>query len=541
MITVSDLSMNFGTQVLFENVNVTFNKGERYGLTGPNGAGKSTFMKIVEGEIEPMAGSVQRPKRLGVLSQDHFRYENERIIDVVLMGNEPLWQAMVEKEQLLAKGDDLSDDDGVRLGELEMVIAEEDGYTAENEANALLDGLGVPEELHTELLSTLTGGDKVRVLLAQALFGNPDALLLDEPTNALDIASIRWLESFLHDYSGVLVVISHDRHFLNAVCTRIADIDYETVIVYPGNYDDMVEAKAEARSSLELANSARQKRIESLQEFVQRFRAGSRASQVKSREKSLQREKKALADLKRSNIQRPFIRFEQARPSGRQVLTVTALSKSFDDDIEICDGFNLSVMRGDKIAIVGPNGIGKTTMLRLFNGELDPDEGSIEWGYEAKIGYMPQDHGEQIEKSAETAHAWLWKWNEGADEQQIRSLFGRLLFTKDEPFKHTEVLSGGETVRLLLARLMLVQPNVLLLDEPTNHLDLEAIRSLTQGLVNYEGTCIFVTHDRQMVSQVATRVLEMSREGIRELSPQQFDDGQFLTSYNRYQGQAAAW
>ncbi len=540
MITVSDLSMNFGTQVLFENVNVTFNKGERYGLTGPNGAGKSTFMKIVEGDLEPMAGSVQRPKRLGVLRQDHFRYEGERIIDVVLMGNEALWQAMAEKEQLLAKGDDLSDEDGVRLGELEMVIAEEDGYTAENEANALLDGLGVPEAQHKDLLSTLTGGDKVRVLLAQALFGNPDALLLDEPTNALDIASIRWLESFMKDYAGVLVVISHDRHFLNSVCTRIADIDYETVIVYPGNYDDMVEAKAEARSSLELANSARQKRIESLQEFVQRFRAGSRASQVKSREKSLQREKKALSDLKRSNIQRPFIRFEQARPSGRQVLTATALSKSFDD-IEICEHFNLSVMRGDKIAIVGPNGIGKTTMLRLFNNELDPDEGSIEWGYEARIGYMPQDHSEQIEKSKETAHAWLWKWNQGADEQQIRSLFGRLLFTKDEPFKQTDVLSGGETVRLLLARLMLVQPNVLLLDEPTNHLDLEAIRSLTQGLVNYEGTCIFVTHDRQMVSQVATRVLEMSREGIRELSPQQFDDGQFLTSYSRYQRQAAAW
>ncbi len=540
MITVSDLSMNFGTQVLFENVNVTFNKGERYGLTGPNGAGKSTFMKIVEGDLEPMAGSVQRPKRVGVLRQDHFRYDNERIIDVVMMGNDTLWQAMVEKEQLLAKGDDLSDDDGVRLGELEMVIAEEDGYTAESEANALLEGLGVPEAQHTEPLSTLTGGDKVRVLLAQALFGNPDALLLDEPTNALDIASIRWLENFLHDYSGVLVVISHDRHFLNAVCTRIADIDYETVIVYPGNYDDMVEAKAEARSSLELANSARQKRIDSLQEFVQRFRAGSRASQVKSREKSLQREKKALSDLKRSNIQRPFIRFEPARPSGRQVLTVTAMSKSFDET-EICEHFNLSVMRGDKIAIVGPNGIGKTTMLRLFNGEIEPDEGSIEWGYEAQIGYMPQDHSEQIEKSTETAHAWLWKWSQGADEQQIRSLFGRLLFTKDEPFKHTEVLSGGETVRLLLARLMLVQPNVLLLDEPTNHLDLEAIRSLTQGLVNYEGTCIFVTHDRQMVSQVATRVLEMSREGIRELSPQQFDDGQFLTSYSRYQRQAAAW
>ncbi|HXS18228.1 MAG TPA: ATP-binding cassette domain-containing protein, partial [Polyangiaceae bacterium] len=327
MITVSDVTMNFGAQMLFQDVNVTFNAGERYGLTGPNGAGKSTFMKILSGDIEPMSGHVRRPKKTGILRQDHHIYDSVRIIDVVMMGNQPLWAAMSEKEALLIKGDQLTDDDGIRLAELEMVIAEEDGYTADSEATALLLGLGIEEHLHPETLSVLTGGDKVRVLLAQALFGKPDALLLDEPTNALDIGTIRWLEEFLLSYVGTLVVISHDRHFLNSVATKIADIDYETIIVYPGNYDDMVEAKAEARSSLEQGNEARKKRIDDLQTFVQRFRAGSRASQVKSREKMLDREKRELANLKRSNIARPFIRFDQKRPAGKQVVGVEMLSK----------------------------------------------------------------------------------------------------------------------------------------------------------------------------------------------------------------------
>ncbi len=533
MITVSEVSMNFGPQVLFDNVNVVFNAGERYGLTGPNGAGKSTFMKIVSGDIEPVTGTVRRPKKLGVLRQDHYAYEDKRIIDVVMMGNAPLWRAMVEKEALLAKGDDLDDDDGMRLGELEMVIAEEDGYMAEAEATELLEGLGIEEKDQTNTMSTLVGGDKVRVLLAQALFGQPDGLLLDEPTNALDIASIRWLEGFLEEYTGVLVVISHDRHFLNSVCTRIADIDYETIIVYPGNYDDMVEAKAQARSSLEMANSAKQKKISQLQDFVQRFRAGSRASQVKSREKQLDRERVALANLKRSNIARPFIRFEIKRPSGKQVLAVDGLTKMFEH-CTIVEDFHFNVFRGEKIAIVGRNGVGKTSLVRLLQGELRPDDGDVNWGYEAQIGYMPQDHGEMIEKSDETAHKWLWRWNEEANEEELRSLFGRMLFTKDEPFKPTKVLSGGETVRLLLMRLMILKPNVLILDEPTNHLDLEAIRSLTEALAAYEGTCIFVTHDRQMVTQVADRILEMSSDGVRELSAQQFADGEFLTTQRQY-------
>ena len=534
MITISEVSMNFGPQVLFENVNVTFNQGERYGLTGPNGAGKSTFMKIISGDLEPMRGQVSRPKKLGILRQDHYRYDEARIIDVVLMGNPRLWAAMSEKEALMGRLDNLTDEEGMKLGDIEMTIAEEDGYMAEAEAEELLEGLGVPAALQTRPLSSLTGGDKVRVLLAQALFGGPEGLLLDEPTNHLDLASIRWLEGFLKEYTGALVVISHDRYFLNEIATKIADIDYETIIVYPGNYDDMVEAKASARGSLELANSAKQQRISQLQEFVQRFRAGSRASQVKSREKLLEKEKQAMANLKRSNIARPFIRFDQTRPSGKQVFELRGVSKSFGET-RVLKKLDFQLFRGDKVAIVGPNGIGKTTLMRVLLGELAPDAGEREEGYEVHAGYMPQDHHEQIAKTDETAHSWLWQWNTEVGEEDIRSLFGKLLFGKDQPFKPTKVLSGGETVRMLLARLMLLKPNTLMLDEPTNHLDLESIRSLIESLDQYEGTCVFITHDRQLVNQVANRILEMSESGVRELSPQQFAEGQFLESHKSYQ------
>ncbi|HEX3594519.1 MAG TPA: ATP-binding cassette domain-containing protein [Polyangiaceae bacterium] len=533
MITASDVTMNFGARILFDHVSVTFNAGERYGLTGPNGAGKSTFMKIMSGELEPTSGTVQHRGRLGVLRQDQALYSDKRIIDVVRMGNPALWAALEEKEDLLVRENHLTEEEGMRLGELEITIGEENGYLSESEAAELLMGLGVPEDVHEQKLEVLQGGDRVRVLLAQALFGTPATLLLDEPTNGLDIASIRWLETFLLAYEGALVVISHDRHFLNEVTTKIADVDYETIIVYPGNYDDMVSLKAEARASLELANAAKNKKVVELQEFVQRFKAGSRASQVKSREKQLEREKKAMIDLKRSNIERPFIRFEAARPSGKNVLSVVNLSKRFDDKV-ICKNFNLSVMRGDKIALVGPNGIGKTTMLRLLNGEVKPDSGNVEWGYEARIGYMPQEHSELVDKSDQTAREWLWSFNDKVDEENLRALFGRLLFKKDEPLKPTKVLSGGETVRLILAKLMLGQPNVLLLDEPTNHLDLESIRSLTEALAIYEGTAVFVTHDRNMVERVASRIIEMSEDGVRELSPHEFQEGHFLVKRGTY-------
>lgn len=538
MITANFVSMNFGSKVLFDQVSVTFNAGERYGLTGPNGSGKSTFMKILAGQMEPVAGEVVARGRLGVLSQDHSLHTENKIIDVVKMGNGALWAALSEKEELLQREANLTEEEGMRLGELEITIAEENGYTADTEAAGLLVGLGVPEAVHEEKLETLKGGDRVRVLLAQALFGNPATLLLDEPTNSLDIVSIRWLESFLLSYEGTLVVISHDRHFLNEVCTKIADVDYETIIVYPGTYDDMISAKAEARSSLELTNAAKQKKVADLQEFVQRFRSGSRASQVKSREKQIEREKQAMIDLKRSNIERPFIRFEQARPSGKSVLSVVNLGKRFGET-EICRNFNLSVARGDKIALVGKNGIGKTTVLRLLNGELKPDSGQIDWGYEARLGYMPQEHTELVVRTEQTARDWLFGFAEKVDEENLRALFGRLLFKKDEPLKPTKVLSGGETVRLLLARLMLMQPNVLLLDEPTNHLDLEAIRSLTEALAVYGGTAVFVTHDRNMVERVATRILEMSDDGIRELSPHEFQEGRFLVKHGAFVQPAA--
>ena len=533
MITVNELSMGYGPQVLFENVEVTFNAGERYGLTGPNGCGKSTFMKILGGDIEPTTGRVNRPKRLGILRQDHYAYDEARIQDVVMMGNPRLWEAVSVKEALLDKGDDLTDDEGMQLAELEMVIAEEDGYMAESEIADLLEGLGIPEKHHLKPMSVLQGGDKVRVLLAQALFGQPEGLLLDEPTNALDMGSIRWLEGFLQEYTGALVVISHDRHFLNEVCTKIADIDYETVIVYPGNYDDMVKAKAEARSALEMANSAKSQKIEQLQDFVQRFRAGSRASQVKSREKQLERERKALADPKRSNIQRPFIRFEIERPSGKQVLAMEHVDKRFENAM-ICDDFTFHLFRGDKVALIGPNGIGKTTMMRMMLGEVIPDDGKVEWGYEANHSYLPQNHEELIEKTDTTSEAWLWDWSKDTNKESLRALFGRLLFSKEEPLKPVKVLSGGETVRLLLARLMLLKPNVLLLDEPTNHLDLESIRSLTEAMQRYEGTCVFITHDRQMVADVATRILEFSEDGIHELSPNQFAEGAFLETAQKF-------
>jgi ATPase subunit of ABC transporter with duplicated ATPase domains len=533
MITANSVSMNFGSKILFDHVNVTFNSGERYGLTGPNGSGKSTFMKILSGETEPVGGDVMARGRLGVLQQDHSLYIDQKILDVVKMGNPELWAALVEKEDLLVRENHLTEDEGMRLGTLEMTISEENGYMADSEAADLLMGLGIPEALHEQKLEVLQGGDRVRVLLAQALFGNPATLLLDEPTNSLDIASIRWLESFLLAYEGALIVISHDRHFLNEVCTKIADVDYETIIVYPGNYDDMIAAKAEARTSLEQVNTAKEKKISDLQEFVQRFRSGTRASQVKSREKQVEREKQAMVDLKRSNIERPFIRFDTSRPSGKSVLSVVNLGKSFDDHT-ICKSFNLSVARGDRIALVGRNGIGKTTMLRLLNGEIKPDSGQIDWGYEARLGYMPQEHSEQIARSDQTARDWLFGFAEKVDEENLRALFGRLLFKKDEPLKPTKVLSGGETVRLLLAKLMLTQPNVLLLDEPTNHLDLEAIRSLTEALSVFQGTAFFVTHDRNMVDRVATRILELSDDGIRELSPHEFHEGRFLVKHGVY-------
>ena len=507
MISVQNVSKAFGPKKLFEDVNVAFPPGRRYGLTGPNGAGKTTFMKILSGDEEADSGELLRPKRLGILRQDQFRNEDDRVVDVVLMGNPILWSTMQEKDALLAKSD-ISDDDGHRLAELEAIIGEEDGYTAEATASELLEGLGIPQEAHEQPMRALAGGYKLRVLLAQALFGRPQALLLDEPTNNLDIESIRWLEKFLHAYEGVLITISHDRHFLNAICTHIADIDYQTIITYTGGYDDMVRQKGQVRARIESENQEKQKKVAQLQDFVARFHAGTRASQVQSRIRAM--DKLKLEDLKRSNIAAPFIKFEVAKPSGKQTLTVEDLAKSYGRR-EIVQPFSALVTKGEKVAIIGKNGVGKSTLVQLLVGALPPDHGTVKWGHQATIGYLPQDHAGLI-RPGTTAFGWLRELEDKLSNEEISGLLGRMLFSGEERMKPTATLSGGETVRLLMSNLMRTKDNVLVLDEPTNHLDLQAIASLADGLGRYEGTAFIVTHDQQLIGEVATRIWALRDE-----------------------------
>ncbi|HVD94049.1 MAG TPA: ATP-binding cassette domain-containing protein [Vicinamibacterales bacterium] len=512
MIAVTGVSMRFGSKILFEDVTTTFQAGRRYGLTGPNGSGKSTFMKLLTGEIPPQQGTVNRPEKLGVLSQDQFAFDRFRVVDTVIMGNKRLWQALEERERLYAITD-LSDEDGMRLAELEGIVGEEDGYTAESDAAVLLDGLDIPEALHERKMSELQGGQKVRVLLAQALFGGPQGLLLDEPTNHLDLDSIHWLRDFLVRYTGALIVISHDRHFLNGVCTHIADIDYQTIISYTGGYDDMVVAKTQIRSKVESDNAQREKKIAQLNDFIARFSAGTRASQVTSRRKEVERLQ--TTELARSNIQRPYINFRMNRPSGRMAMEIKDVSKSFDGHTVI-DGFDAIVNRGEKIVIVGRNGVGKTTLLKALLSDApgvtasprDLDEGSVRWGHETSVGYFPQDSTGLIEKGL-TAVEWLHQFDPDAARQDIHGLLGQMLFTGEEGLKPTAALSGGETARLLFCRIMLLKPNVLVLDEPTNHLDLESINALNVALQKFEGTVLLVTHDQDLMEEVGTRVWQI--------------------------------
>jgi ATPase subunit of ABC transporter with duplicated ATPase domains len=520
---VQELTQSYGGKVLFEDVSVQFHPLRRYGLTGPNGAGKSTFMKFLAGDAEPLKGSVTRPTKTSILRQDQSAYDAHRVLDVVMMGNKRLWSALSARATLLAKADagTLTDDEGMQLGELEGIVGEEDGYTADVDAGALLDGLGIPAALHDGPMKELSGGHKLRVLLAQALFGKPECLLLDEPTNHLDLDSIKWLEQFLIAYEGVLVCISHDRHFLNAVCTHIADIDYQTIIVYTGGYDDMVLQKSEVRGRVEAENADKAKKVAQLKDFVARFGAGTRASQVQSRKKEI--EKLQGTELKKSNIARPFIKFETGgRPSGKQVISVKNLTKTWRSegkpDIPIVRDLNLTLVRGDKMAIIGPSGIGKTTLLRTLLGETEKDAGEIQWGHEVRTGYFAQDHTHGIPPGVP-----LWQWLYSLDEgkhgdrltaQDVRNLLGRMLFSGEEALKNTDVLSGGETARLLFAKLMMLKHNLLIFDEPTNHLDLEAISALSVAIQKFDGTVILVTHDRDLVADSATRILAMSAHGI---------------------------
>ena len=510
MIVVSEVTKEYGSRTLFDNVSVKFSPGYRYGLTGPNGSGKSTFMKILTGEIEPTnRGTVSRPPRVGVLKQDRFAFDNERIIDTVIMGNETLWNAFKERDALCELPEP-NEEQVQRLCDLEGVIADENGYTAEFEAGEILRGIGIPDDQHEELMSTLPTDNKFRVLLAQALFAGPQALLLDEPTNHLDLDSIHWLEEFLCQYEGALVVISHDRHFLNSVCTHIADIDYETIIVYTGGYDDMVQQKVQARQGIELDNKEKAKKVAQLQEFVARFAAGQRSSQVQSRKKEIDR--LAPQELKKSNIQRPYIRFEQEKPLGREVLTVKKLTKRFDDKTILKDA-TFDIFRGDKVAVIGSNGVGKTTLLRCLIGELEPDAGEIKWGDSASWSYYPQDFHKEITEGL-TALEWLNQFMVEEGDQFLRGLLGRMLFSGDESLKRTEKLSGGEAARLLMARMMMQKNPILIFDEPTNHLDLEAVSALGEGLSQFPGTVFVVSHDRDLISNVATRVLSFTEQGF---------------------------
>ncbi|MFZ1375939.1 MAG: ATP-binding cassette domain-containing protein [Geothrix sp.] len=527
MLAVQNVTMRYGAKILFEDVTTTFNPGRRYGLTGPNGSGKSTFMKILSGELEQQVGNVIRPRKMGILRQDQFAFDAFRVIDTVIMGNAGLWKALQERDAIYEKAE-MTDEDGMRVAELEGVVADEDGYTAEADAAVLLDGLGIPEALHDRKMGELQGGQKVRVLLSQALFGNPAALLLDEPTNHLDLDSIHWLEEFLSRYKGTVVVISHDRHFLNNVCTHIADIDYQTIIQYTGGYDDMVMAKIQVRSRIESDNAQREKKIAQLNEFIQRFAAGTRSSQVNSRRKEVERLQPS--DLARSNIQRPFIKFNMAKPGGRYALEFEGVKKGYDTDKdgtggrhEVIKGFSAMVQRGEKIALMGRNGIGKTTLLNalLANAPqvtelgLKLDGGEVKWGHEANVGYFSQDFAESIPKGYELV-TWLHQFDPEATKEQIRGVMGQMLFRGEEGNKMTEVLSGGESCRLLFCKLMLQKPNILVMDEPTNHLDLEAVIALNDALQRYEGTILFVTHDEDIIDEVATRIWHLTDDGIED-------------------------
>src|SRR5687767_3084507 len=519
MISVSGVSMRFGSKVLFEDVTTTFSSGRRYGLTGPNGSGKSTFMKLLTGEMPPQRGSIARPSRVGVLRQDHYAFDEFRVIDTVIMGNTRLWNALDERDALYARPD-MSNEDGMRLGELEGIVGEEDGYTAESDAAILLDGLDIPAALHSRRMSELQGGQKVRVLVAQALFGHPAALLLDEPTNHLDLDSIHWLEDFLNRYDGTLIVISHDRHFLNNVCTHTADIDYETIITYTGGYDDMVLAKTQARTTIEAQNDQREKKIAQLNDFIARFSAGTRSSQVQSRRKEVERLQ--TTELARSNIQRPYIRFQMNRPSGRLALECSGVSKAHDGK-QVLSTFGAIVNRGEKVVLVGRNGVGKTTLLKALLADApgfpasaaDVDAGTVRWGHEVSIGYFAQDQTGVIEKGL-TVVEWLHRFDPEASRQDIHGLLGQMLFSGEEGLKPTDALSGGETARLLFCRLMLQKPNVLVLDEPTNHLDLEAINALNIALQKYQGTVFVVTHDQDVLEEVGTRVWHFTPGAIED-------------------------
>ncbi len=516
MISITNLEKTYGDRTLFADVSAQLNAGQRYGLVGANGSGKTTLLNILTGNLDASAGKVSLPRRLrlGVLRQDQFLYEDQKILHVALMGHQELWQVMVDKEKLLANAENHFDAD--RFSELEDLVQRYDGYSAEAGAAMILEGLGLPAEIHYEPLSTLSGGFKLRVLLAQVLAGDPDALLLDEPTNHLDILSIRWLETFLRDFVGPVVVISHDHRFLDNVCTDILDVDYQTVTEYSGNYTEFMLAKQRERDRREKEITKREMEIAHHQKFVDRFRAkASKARQAQSKVRMIEKKADELVELPASSRRYSTFKFAQKRDSGREVLKLKGITKAFDDN-EVLHGVDLVLQRGDRMAIMGPNGIGKSTLLKIIMGDLAADEGEVEWGYETHPGYFAQDHKEQFERPHRTAEAWIW---DTCPEQSIgfvRGHMAMMLFSGDDVEKRLESLSGGEAARLVFSKLAIARPNVLVLDEPTNHLDLESIEALVEGLKSFPGTLIIVSHDRWFVGQLATRIVEIKPDEVRD-------------------------
>jgi len=515
MITTDNISKQFGANYLFESINITFNPGEKYGLIGANGSGKSTFMKILSGELESSAGMVKinPKKRISTLKQNQFAYEEMEVIDCVIFGYKKLWEIKKERERIYALPE-MSEEESLKVSDLEIQFSDLGGYTAEADANKLLLGLGIPIESHEKNMSSLEPGLKLRVLLAQTLFGNPDILLLDEPTNNLDLDSIRWLEKILKKSESTMIIISHDRKFLNNICSNIADLDYGEIRLYPGNYDDFMFASTQARQQLMDENKKKSEKIEELKSFVRRFSANaSKAKQATSRANQI--EKIKLVDIAKSSRVYPYIRFEQDKKIYSNVLDVKKLSKSYDE-LAVLDKINFSVEVGDRIAILGANGIGKTTLLNCLTDESFRDSGNVDWAINADIGYFAQDSDEKVDSDLSLID-WMSQWSgDSLDQQEIRSILGRLLFSKDNIYKSVNVLSGGEKRRMLFGKIMLEHPNIIIMDEPTNHLDMESIESLNSALSIYEGTIIFTSHDREFISSLATRIIELKSDGIFE-------------------------
>ena len=514
MLSTTNLSIQFEAKPLFEHVSVKFSDGNRYGLIGANGSGKSTLMKILGGELEPSSGDVvlQTGMRMGKLNQNQFAYEDERVLDVVMQGHAEMWKAMRERDLIYANPE-ATDDDYMRAAELEGKVAEYDGYTAEARAGAILIDAGIDESKHNLPMREIPPGLKLRVLLAQALFSRPDVLLLDEPTNNLDIHSIGWLERTINAYDATMIIISHDRHFLNQVCTHIADLDYQQLKIYPGNYDDFMLASVQARQRVEASNAKAKAQISDLQEFVRRFSANaSKARQATSRKRQL--EKIKIEEIRPSSRQNPYIRFEQAKKLYRSAVTVDGLTFRYPGaDQDIFTKLKFTIEAEQRVAIIGPNGIGKTTLMRCLAGDLTPTAGTITWVENAQVGYMPQDPSAEFEQKTDLL-TWMSTWTGKADDEQIvRATLGRLLFSGDETKKQVKVLSGGEKGRMMYGKMMLTRPNVMLMDEPTNHMDMETIESLQIGLEKYPGTLIFVSHDREFVGGLANRMIELKPDG----------------------------